>query len=290
MFPVSRMINRCMMSVCSTTQVAASRSFGTSIPVILLRDMDDIKRTGDEYYDGSHTAKKGDIVTVKRGYARNFLIPRYVWVHFLICVLFCSCVLIDNVVCCVSTFLCLFRKMAMYSTKENKDKFSTAYAEMKAEKEAFVNVPVSSTASSGAVGAAAWSSPKSEESTDDVSKTITLAADAPVNAFTLARYSDGRGFLAFPVTANTVRRHMEACLSSGGSSENSHSIQVTTSKGDQMITNHVKITWLDLASPIRQVGTYPINVTLSYFESPTSTESLSVTLPIDITVKHTPVL
>ena len=37
--------------------------FGTSIPVVLI---DDIENRGE----------KGDIITVKRGFARNYLIPR----------------------------------------------------------------------------------------------------------------------------------------------------------------------------------------------------------------------
>jgi hypothetical protein len=175
--------------------------------------------------------------------------------------------------------------MAMYGTRENKMKFSTEYAERKAEKEAFVNVDVA--ASTGPTAAAAWSSDKNE---DSATSTVVLAADAPMNAFTLTRYSDARGFLAYPVTANTVRRHMEACISSGGSSENSYGFHITTPKGEVLTTSHVKITWLDLPEPIRQVGTRSVPVTLSYFDSATSAESSSVTMPIEVTIKHTSVL
>lgn len=42
---------------------ALSRGFGTSIHVILEKDIPD-------------RGNKGDVVKVKRGYARNFLIPR----------------------------------------------------------------------------------------------------------------------------------------------------------------------------------------------------------------------
>jgi len=253
MFPVSKMMSHSMMSaVCSKGMMV--KSFGTSIPVILMKDMDDIKST-DEYYAGSSSAKKGDVITVKRGYARNFLIPR---------------------------------KMAMYNTRENVEKFSTEYAMKKAEKEAFPNVQVSAAASSSA-GAAAWTSEKSEELEATSSATV-VATDAPANTFTLARYSDGRGFLAFPVTANTVRRHMEQCMSSGGSSENSYGFQISTPNGTELATSHVKITWLELAEPIRQVGTHSINVTLSYFESASATEASSVTMPVSIIIKHTSVL
>jgi hypothetical protein len=88
MLPVARLINRVVVAPVYITS-AGVRSFGTSIPVILMKDMDAIKATGDEYYAGGHGGKKGDIITVKRGYARNFLIPRYYVVFLFVCLLAC---------------------------------------------------------------------------------------------------------------------------------------------------------------------------------------------------------
>ncbi len=71
-------VQRAGVSLLTSTSIA--RCFGTSIPVVLMTDLQSIKSVNADEYAPQHTysQKRGDIITVKRGYARNFLIPRCV--------------------------------------------------------------------------------------------------------------------------------------------------------------------------------------------------------------------
>ena len=107
-----------------------NKQFGTTIPVVLIQDLE-------------NTGVRGDVVSVKRGYARNFLIPR---------------------------------KVAMYGTYENKK----LYAVNKNEKQKDLEVDTN---------AAAWQNENPLE-----------------KVYSINRYADARGYLAFPLNGGAIKR------------------------------------------------------------------------------------
>ncbi len=174
----------------------------------------------------------------------------------------------------------------MYATRENVQKFGSEYAAKKEAREAFENVPAVTAAGAGATAsAAAWST---EEKPSDtvVPETAAPSVAAPANTFCMARYSDSRGFVTYPITAGSVRRHLEAALTAAGSEENANQITISAPSGAEVTTGHVKVTWVDLPSPLLQVGAHTVPVSLRYFESEAATESLAATVNLTINIKH----
>ena len=166
--------------------------------------------------------------------------------------------------------------MAMYATRENVTKYSTEYANKQAEKDSFENL----SSPAAAASAAAWSTSEDPPSSADAKVT------APANTFSISRYSDGRGFVTHPVTAGSVRRHLEASFSSPGTAENSTSMSISTPNGAEVSTNHVKITWVELPIPLTQVGSYPVPVNVRYFASKSAVESSEATVTVTVNIKH----